>query len=185
MRDALLLVDVLNDFRHDDGNRLAASFRRSHPQLCDVLASAREAALPVIYANDHAGDWTADRHAVVRRARAGVCGDLMPVIAPRDDEIFLIKPGYSAFDDTPLRLVLADLDVERVLLAGTALEMCVVQTAIAARERQLKVSIMVDACACISAENADVALAYVSRVAGARLSNDAAHAGSNGRGRGT
>jgi nicotinamidase-related amidase len=47
--------------------------------------------------------------------------------------------------------------------------MCVAQTAIAARERGLKVSIMVDACASVSSEDAEIALEYVSRVAGVRL----------------
>jgi nicotinamidase-related amidase len=169
MNDALLLVDVLNDFRHDDGARLSDSFRDAHPQLRDLLSSSRDAGVPVIYANDHFGDWTADRDAIVDRARAGECGDLIPSIAPRRGDIFLVKPGYSAFDDTPLRLVLADLAIERLVLAGTALEMCVAQTAIAARERGLKVSIMVDACASVSSEDAEIALEYVSRVAGVRL----------------
>ncbi len=178
MNDALLVVDVLNDFRHEDGARLAESFRSAHPQLREVLSSSREANLPIIYANDHFGDWTADDDAIVDRALAGVCGDLIPPIAPRQDDIFVIKPGYSAFDDTPLRLVLADLSIERLVLAGTALEMCVAQTAIAARERGLKVSIMVDACASVSWEDAEIALEYVSRVAGARLCRGLSHAGS-------
>jgi nicotinamidase-related amidase len=59
MNDALLLVDVLNDFRHDDGARLSDSFRDAHPQLRDLLSSSRDAGVPVIYANDHFGDWTA------------------------------------------------------------------------------------------------------------------------------
>src|SRR4051795_13662920 len=139
MTYALLLVDVFNDFRHEDGPNLAKSFRRAHPQLREALSSGRDAGLPIIYANDHSGDWTADRRGIVERARAGECGDLVPAIAPHDDDVFLIKPGYSAFDDTPLQLVLADLAIERLLLAGTALEMCVAQTAIAARERGFKV----------------------------------------------
>ena len=68
MNDALLLVDVLNDFRHEDGARLGESFRDAHPQLRDVLSSSREASLPMIYANDHFGDWTADRDTIVDRA---------------------------------------------------------------------------------------------------------------------
>lgn len=56
-----------------------------------------------------------------------------------------------------------------VLLLVDVLEMCVAQTAIAARERGLKVSIMVDACACVSWESPEIALEYVSRVAGARV----------------
>ena len=72
MNDALLVVDVLNDFRHEDGARLAESFRAVHPQLREVLSSSREANLPIIYANDHFGDRTADGDAIVDRALAGV-----------------------------------------------------------------------------------------------------------------
>ena len=98
MNDALLLVDVLNDFRHEDGARLAESFRDAHTQLRELLSSSREANLPIIYANDHFGDWTADGDAIVDRALAGLCGDLIPPIAPRQDDIFVIKPGYSVCD---------------------------------------------------------------------------------------
>ena len=59
-----------------------------------------------------------DRDAIVDRARAGEYGDLIPSIAPRRGDIFLVKPGYSAFDDTPLRLLPADLAIERLVLAG-------------------------------------------------------------------
>ena len=30
MKDALLLVDVINDFRHEDGDKLLESFRERH-----------------------------------------------------------------------------------------------------------------------------------------------------------
>ena len=81
----------------------------------------------------------------------------------------MIKPRYSAFDLTPLELILSSLEIERILLCGTTTEMCVAQTAIAARERNLKVSIVVDACAHIDEENARIALAYLERVVGVRL----------------
>lgn len=79
----MLLVDVLNDLRHEDGARLAESFRDAYPQLREVLSSSREGNLPIMYANDHFEDWTADGDAIVDRALAGVCGDLIPPIALR------------------------------------------------------------------------------------------------------
>jgi nicotinamidase-related amidase len=169
VKDALLLVDVLSGFRHEDGERLAASFARAQPVLLELIDSCRADDLPVIYANDHFGDWTADRSQIVERAVRGACGDLIKPIAPRSDEALLIKPRYSAFEGTPLRLLLGDLGTERILLAGTALEMCVTQTAITAREAGFKVSVMVDACARVDDANARIALAYLEHVVGVRL----------------
>ena len=37
MQDALLLVDVVNDFRHEDGGALLASFRQRQPRLAEAL----------------------------------------------------------------------------------------------------------------------------------------------------
>lgn len=169
MKDALILVDVLSDFRHEDGERLAASFARVQPVLRELIDGRRANGVPVVYANDHFGDWTADRSQIVERAVRGACGDLIEPIAPRSDETLLIKPRYSAFEGTPLRLLLRDLGTERILLAGTALEMCVTQTAIAAREAGFKVSVTVDACASVDDANARVALAYLEHVVGVRL----------------
>jgi nicotinamidase-related amidase len=169
VKDALILIDVLSDFRHEDGERLAASFARVQPVLRELIDGRRANGVPVVYANDHFGDWTADRSQIVERAVRGACGDLIEPIAPRSDETLLIKPRYSAFEGTPLRLLLRDLGTERILLAGTALEMCVTQTAIAAREAGFKVSVTVDACASVDDANARIALAYLEHVVGVRL----------------
>jgi nicotinamidase-related amidase len=80
-----------------------------------------------------------------------------------------VKPRYSAFDLTPLELILGELGITRLLLAGATTEMCVAQTAIAARERELKVTLLLDACAHIDADDARIAVAYLERVVGVRM----------------
>ena len=174
MRDALLLVDVINAFDHEDGARLLESFRARHEGVVRALDHARDARLPVIYANDNVGVWDGDAPGLVRRALAGPGGDLVEPIAPREGDLVVIKPRYSAFDHTPLELLLRELEVERLLLAGTATEMCVVQTAIAARERGFKVSVLVDACATVDERMERISLDYVENVVGVRLERAAA-----------
>jgi nicotinamidase-related amidase len=170
VNDVLLLVDVINDFRHEDGERLLASFRRRHTGLVAALESARARQIPVVYANDNVGVWNGDAPGQVRRAiDEGRGGELIAAIAPRPEDRFVIKPRYSAFDSTPLELLLRELEVERILLAGAATEMCVVQTAIAARELGFKVSILVDACASVDEREEKIALDYAESVVGARL----------------
>ena len=68
---ALLLVDLLKDFEHEDGDRLLDSFRQRHAGLTRALADARRAGLPIVYANDSAGVWDSDAPALVRRALEG------------------------------------------------------------------------------------------------------------------
>jgi nicotinamidase-related amidase len=93
LRDALLLVDVVNDFRHEDGERLLASFRERHGGLAAALDAARAANVPVVYANDNHGIWDGDAPGLVRRAvEEGLGGDLVAAIAPREGDRFVVKP---------------------------------------------------------------------------------------------
>jgi nicotinamidase-related amidase len=168
MNDALLLVDVIQRFEHEDGEQLRASFAERLGGLQAALESARARGIPVVYANDNEGVWDGDAPALVRRAiEQGRGGDLVAAIQPQPGERFVIKPRYSAFDVTPLELILRELEIDRILLAGTATEMCVAQTAIQARELGFKVTVLAHACATTDPELEQVALTYLERVGGA------------------
>jgi nicotinamidase-related amidase len=159
----------VNDFRHEDGEQLLASFRERHGGLVAALEAARSADTPVIYANDNDGIWDGDASRLVREAVHGLGGELVAAIAPQEGDRFVVKPRYSAFDHTPLELILRDLEIERILLAGTATEGCVTQSAVDAREHGFKVSVLVDACATNDERLERIALEYLEEVVGARL----------------
>jgi nicotinamidase-related amidase len=167
VRDALLIVDVIQDFEHEDGERLLESFRARHPRIVGALERARDEGIPVIYANDNRGIWDGNAPRLVEQALAGRGGELISAVAPREGERFVLKPRYSAFDHTPLDLILRELEVERILLAGAATEMCVVQTAIDAKEEGLKVTILADACATTDERMEELAFEYAEQVVGA------------------
>jgi nicotinamidase-related amidase len=135
-----------------------------------ALADARTRELPVLYANDNRGVWDGDAARLVRQAaEEGLGGELVAAIAPQAGDRFVVKPRYSAFDHTPLELILRDLEIERILLAGNATEGCVVQTAIDGRELGFKISVLVDACASADERLEQIALVYLEDVVGARL----------------
>jgi nicotinamidase-related amidase len=168
--DALLLVDVLADFGHEDGESLLRSYRAALPALERLIGEARAGGVPIIYANDDFGTWSGDRGVVEAAAREGSPDpSIFDTVAPQRDDAFLCKPRYSAFDHTPLTILLAGKNTRRVLLAGTATEMCVAQTAIAAREYGYRVSVVAGACSSVDAENAALALRYLERVVGVRI----------------
>ena len=167
MRDALLFVDVVNDFEHEDGERLLESFRARHGGFLRALGHARADGLTVVYANDSFGDWSGDGPALVRRALEGRGSELVQAIAPDEDDRFVVKPRYSAFDHTPLALILHELEIERLLVGGMSTEGCVAQTTIDARERGFKVSVLAEACATVDERVERVALEYLEQVVGA------------------
>jgi nicotinamidase-related amidase len=174
MNDALLLVDLINHFDHADGDRLLRSFRTRVAGMQLAIEHARDSGVPVIYVNDNAGRWDSDSRALVRSAvEEGRGGELIGLLVPRDEDRFVLKPRYSAFDHTPLAILLAELKIERLLLAGAATEGCVVQTAIDARELGFKVTILSDACATNDEHLESIALQYAEQVGGVRIARAA------------
>jgi nicotinamidase-related amidase len=164
--DVLLVVDVLDDFDHENAEPLLASFRSRGATMARAIALAREAGVPVIYVNDDRDRWDSDAPALAREAASGPGGDVIRQIAPRDGDRVLLKHRYSAFDHTALDLLLGAESTERVLVMGAATEGCVVQTALDAREHGLKATILVDACATTDAELEATALRYAEDVGG-------------------
>jgi nicotinamidase-related amidase len=164
--DVLLVVDVLNHFDHDDGDRLLESFRDRSRGMQDALTVARASGSPLVYANDDFARWDSDAPRLIADVLAGKGGDVIEPLVPRRDDRVLLKHRYSAFDHTALDLLLDSLDARRVVLVGAATEGCVVQTAIDARELGLKASIIADACATTDAELEQTALRYAADVGG-------------------
>jgi nicotinamidase-related amidase len=167
--DAVLVIDVFNDFDHEDGSALLASFEERVAQMSAVLSAARAADVPVIYVNDERGRWESDAPALIRAALDGEGSEVVRRVLPEPGECVLLKHRYSAFDHTALELLLASLEAGRVVLVGAATEGCVVQTAIDARERDLKATIVADACATTDAGLEEIALRYAEEVGGIRV----------------
>jgi nicotinamidase-related amidase len=164
--DALLVIDALDDFDHDDSASLLASFRERGRTMAAAIESAREAGVPVIYINDDRDHWDGDAPALAREAASGPGGDIIRQLLPRSGDSVLLKHRYSAFDHTALDLLLEAKFVERVLVVGAATEGCVVQTSLDAREHGLQATILTDACATTNPDLEQLALRYAEEVGG-------------------
>ena len=166
--EALLLVDVVANLDHPDGAELEQAIRHAQPNLVRAEAHARRHGIPIIFANDALDDWTGDRDALITR-RLSQSSVLQDLPLPRNADAFVVKPRYSAFDHTPIDLILEGAGVTRIVLAGTATEMCIAQTAIDARELGFQVTVLEDACAATDDRLAQIALEYLHAVVGARI----------------
>jgi nicotinamidase-related amidase len=167
MKDALLPIDLFQRFDHEDGDALLASLRERMPAMRAAVEKARAAGVHVVYCNDRGGRWDSDGPGLVGDALDGPGGDALAELVPRPGDPFVLKSRYSVFDHTALVLLLRELEVERLVLIGAATEMCVVQSAIDAKEEGFKVSILADACAAVDAEMERLSLEYAERVVGA------------------
>jgi nicotinamidase-related amidase len=90
--------------------------------MASLLSEARAAGVPVVFANDNKGVWDSDVNRLVQRALSGPGGSLLDDLLPRPGERFIVKPRYSAFDHTPLELILSELECQRLVVAGMTTE---------------------------------------------------------------
>src|SRR4051794_7046483 len=87
--DALLLIDLIQRFDHDDGEELLASVRERAGGIRAAIETARAAGVPVVYVNDAAGRWDSDAPGFVRDAiEEGKGGDVLRGLAPAEGDPF-------------------------------------------------------------------------------------------------
>ncbi len=171
---AVLVVDMLNTYRHPDAEKLASHVEEVIEPLAGLIAQARKRDdVDLIYVNDNYGDFTADHSDLVRAALDGERPDLVKPIAPDPDCRFLTKVRHSAFYSTPLAYLLGQLKVKRVILTGQVTEQCILYTALDAHVRHFPVVVPPDAVAHIDPELSDAALTMMRRNMDAEIVNAA------------
>lgn len=157
-RTALLVVDMLNRYDHEDAEPLRDSARRVVPVIADLVARAKDDGTLIVYVNDNHGDWNMGRGGLTRWALEGEDPSLVEPIAPPKDVPFLVKARHSAFYATQLEYLLRDQEVDRLIVTGQVTEQCILYTALDAYIRHFDVAIPRDAVAHIHSDLADAAL---------------------------
>ncbi|MEV5607541.1 isochorismatase family cysteine hydrolase [Streptomyces sp. NPDC052225] len=160
---ALIVIDMINTYDHEDADLLLPASRAAVPVVVDLVARARAAGTPVIYANDNFGQWRSHHGELVDRALAGPHADLVEPLKPDEDSLFVVKARHSIFYETPLSYLLSQLGIGRIVLCGQVTEQCVLYSALDAHIRHLEVVVPRDAVAHIHAELADAALEMMRR----------------------
>ncbi|GGY80603.1 isochorismatase [Streptomyces omiyaensis] len=157
-RTALIVVDVLNPYAHEDAEALVPSAREALPGITALLRNARAGDGPVIYVNDNFGEWRSQHGEIVTTALGGRHRDLVEPVVPDEDALFVVKARHSIFFETPLAYLLGQLEVERLVLCGQVTEQCVLYSALDAHIRHFDVVVAADAVAHIDPDLAAAAL---------------------------
>ncbi|MCX5050169.1 MULTISPECIES: cysteine hydrolase family protein [unclassified Streptomyces] len=166
---ALVVIDMINTYDHEDADLLVPSARQVVPVLADLIGRARRADVPVIYANDNFGRWRSHHGELVEAALARPHAALIEPIRPDEDSLFVVKARHSVFHETPLSYLLWRLGVGHVVLSGQVTEQCVLYSALDAHIRHLRVTVGDDAVATIHPHLGAAALEMMERNMGARI----------------
>ena len=160
---ALLVIDMLNSYDHDEAEELTASVEGIVGNVSDLIARAREEDVPVVYVNDNYGDWNSSAEELANRACEGKRPDLVEPIMPPEGVSFVIKARHSTFYETPLEYLLDQLGAGRLVMTGQVTEQCVLYSALDAYVRHIEVAVPRDAVAHIHEDLADAAIAMMER----------------------
>jgi len=163
MRSAVVVIDMLNPYDHEDADDLLPSVREVLPAICEVRERARAADVPLVYVNDNHGDWSACRPELVERALRGRAPELVEPIAPPPDVGFVVKARHSIFYQTQLEYLLRQEEIERIVLVGQVTEQCILYSALDAYVRHFAVAVPRDAVAHIHEDLAEAALRMMER----------------------
>jgi nicotinamidase-related amidase len=174
-RTALLITDMISTWDFPDAEKLLPRALAIAPALARLSARFRAARRPVVYANDNLGRWRSERsHLLAAASTAGPrAARLTALLAPDECDYFVLKPKHSAFFATPLELLLADLKVQRLVIAGVASDQCVLASALDAKMRNFEVAVPHDTAASQTAARTRAAQQYFAHVL--RADTRAAH----------
>lgn len=171
MKQAILVVDMLNDFvtgalKCDRGLAIV-------PQTAKLCKEARKADIPVIFCNDahikgidHELKLWGD-HAIAGTKGAQVIDELEVC----DKDYIIPKRRYSGFFHTDLDLLLHELGVDTVVMTGLHTHMCVRHTTADAYCLGYKIVVAKDATNSFTEEDYNYGLKYLVDVYGAEITD--------------
>ena len=174
-RTALVVIDMQNDFCHEDG--IFARRGSDVSPMPDVAAANKSliahfhrAGRPVFFTRMEHGPWSNTptwkrRLDAIEEAAGGtgVCdegtwGVEFYGVAPTDEDRVMVKHRYSAFLGTPLDTYLRAAGCDGVYLSGVVTNVCVESTARDAFMRDLRTVVVEDACAGPTRDEHDAAI---------------------------
>jgi ureidoacrylate peracid hydrolase len=162
---ALVLVDVQNDYCHDQGLKAqqgsdVSKFQNAVTVIDNLVQQARKAGVPIVFlknlnSDEHTSEAQlhrpggAARSAVTRKDTWGA--DIYRLV-PEPGDVVIEKYRYSGFIHTELNEILQKLQRKSIVLTGFATNVCVESTARDGFMLDYHVALVKDGCAGYSAE---------------------------------
>lgn len=171
-REALLIIDMLNDFVLPGAPLDVPETRTIIKNIQREIAAARARKDPVLYVCDahEQNDKEFTKFGWPPHAIKGTRGaEVVAELAPASGDPVIPKTTYSGFYGTELDEVLGRLGVERLRLTGCVTHICILFTASDAVLRDYAVTVVRDGVAGITKEDHDAALRIMKNVMGVTI----------------
>ncbi len=135
-RPALVLIDLVRAY-FEPGAELYMDSHECLAEAAGVLAAARAAGIPIVHTKVSFSAGGLDGGVFFRKVGAldkfvgdGELGQIMPEVAPRDDEVVITKQYASAFFGTTLAATLTAAGVDTLIITGVSTSGCVRASAV-------------------------------------------------------
>jgi len=180
MKQALLIIDMQNGFLNPASPLCIRDARSTVPACARVIATCRDAGVPVIFVNrcyradgsdvelTRRGVWAEGGKPLTPGSTGSLSVENPPELGRRETDYEIIKPRYSAFFHTPLDLLLRRLRTDTVVLTGTTTPNCIRTTCYDAISLDYNVVVLEDCCSSNTAQIQRANLEDMARV-GARV----------------
>lgn len=175
---AVVIIDVQNDYCHEDGSCAKAGKDVSNAQSIigptrRLTKIAAKKNFPVIYVRT-LHDTSTDSDAWLKRmngntnyiCRENTWGSQFYELCPGEKDVIVTKHRYSAFIGTKLETVLHTYKIDTILITGVATNVCVESTLRDGFMLDYNVMLVEDCCAAFSSEEHQTAVKNIKKYFG-------------------
>ena len=179
MKEALLIVDYVNDFVSDTGRltcgKPGQNIENNIVHAIKYHASMGHAVISIVDSHDSGDIYNKEAnmfnaHCFEEEGRK-LYGEVYNAFAQVQDsqKFALDKIRYSAFCGTPLAMKLRERKVTKVNIVGVCTDICVLHTAVDAYNLGYDISIYNDCVASFNSRGAEFALEHMKNCLGAKI----------------
>ncbi|KYH27858.1 putative isochorismatase family protein [Halalkalicoccus paucihalophilus] len=167
-RTALIVVDMQNGFCHEEGSLHAPASEDAIGSVREVIETAREAGVRVIYTRDvHPPEQFERNHYYDEFERWGEHvlegsweAEIVSELEPHEGDHVVEKHTYDAFYNTELEGWLRARGIDDLLICGTLANVCVFHTAGSAGLRDFRPVVIEDALGYIEEDHREYAVEH-------------------------
>jgi len=171
LNEAVIVIDMLNDFVREDGAlECGKRVRKIIEPISRRLVQARQYGHTVIYMCDrHRPDDPEFDQFPPHAVQGTEGGEVIEELAPQEGDYVLPKRRYSAFFQSELLLALLENGVEEIEITGVCTNICVLYTAADAVNYGFKVFVRADQVAALDDDAHEIGLQQMEEVLGVEV----------------
>jgi len=170
-KEALIVVDMLNDFLREDGALYCGpAARKIIPEVKRLVDRAhREGHVVVFLADSHDPDDAEFDMFPVHCVEGQWGAELIEELERKPDDYWVKKKRYSGFYNTDLDAIINREGIEKVTVVGVCTSICVMDTVGGFRNRDIETVVPANAVADFDPEAHSFALKRMEKIYGAKV----------------